>query len=125
MKLLFSIIIAIILFSIIYPITSFAGSGIISVQNVGLNVTANAAGLPSRSDITVIVGDVLAIVLGFLGTLFLVLVVIGGITWMTAAGNEDQVRKAKSMIMAAVLGLVVIFLSYTFARVLGSILSVV
>lgn len=38
--------------------------------------------------------------------------IYGGLTWMTAGGNSDKIRKGKDIIVWAVLGLVVIFTSY-------------
>src|SRR3989338_2300938 len=120
MKLLFSIIVAIILFSLIYPLTSLA---VININDTGLDVTVNAANLPSRSDISVVTGDVINALFSFLGSLFLILIIAGGIMWMTAAGSEEQIRKARSMITAAIIGLAVVLLSYTIARVIGTILG--
>lgn len=115
MKLLFVIITL-----LLYPILSLAA---IDVKNTGIDITVNYAGLPSRSDISAVTGDVITALLGFIGSLFLLLIIAGGILWMTAAGSEEQIRKAKSMITAAMLGLVVVLLSYAIAKVIGMILS--
>ena len=55
---------------------------------------------------------VIQAVLGFLGIIFVVLMIIGGIQWMTAEGNEESVKKAKNRIKNAVIGLVIVVLSY-------------
>ena len=43
---------------------------------------------------------------------FLLLSVYGGIVWIKAAGREEEVNRAKKIIVAAVIGLVVVFASY-------------
>ncbi|MFA5318262.1 MAG: hypothetical protein WC323_02200 [Patescibacteria group bacterium] len=51
-------------------------------------------------------------ILGLLGVIFLVLTIYAGFLWMTAAGNDDQVSKAKSIITAAIIGIVIIVAAY-------------
>ncbi|MFA6322287.1 MAG: hypothetical protein WCX71_02305 [Candidatus Buchananbacteria bacterium] len=50
--------------------------------------------------------------LGFLGIIAVLIILYGGFTWMTAAGNDEKVGKAKQIISAGVIGLVIIFVSY-------------
>jgi hypothetical protein len=47
-----------------------------------------------------------------LGVLFIVLIIYGGIIWLTAAGNEESVKKAVSTIKHAFIGLVIVLLAY-------------
>jgi len=50
--------------------------------------------------------------LGFVGVVFLILMIVGGLMWMTAAGNDERVNKAKSLITNAVIGMVIVFSAY-------------
>jgi hypothetical protein len=59
-----------------------------------------------------IIGNIIKALLGIVGSLALVVFILGGFTWVTAAGNEERVKKGKDMVMWAVLGLAVIFMSY-------------
>lgn len=52
------------------------------------------------------------ILLSFLGVIFIILMVYGGYLWMTAHGNEDQLTKAKKLITAAIIGLIVVLAAY-------------
>lgn len=38
--------------------------------------------------------------------------IIGGVMWMTASGNEQHVEKAKSLITNAVIGMIIVFSAY-------------
>ena len=58
------------------------------------------------------VGLIIQSALGLLGILFIILIIYGGIIWMTAAGNEESVKKATSTIKHAVIGLVIVLLAY-------------
>lgn len=63
-----------------------------------------------------LIGKVIEAVLGVVGSLALIMFIYGGITWMTAAGNEQSVTKGKNIVMWAALGLVVIFSSYALVK---------
>ena len=54
----------------------------------------------------------LRILLGYLSLVAVIFVLYGGITWMTAAGNDEKVMKAKKILTASVIGLTIILLSW-------------
>lgn len=58
--------------------------------------------------------------LSLLGTIFLILMVYAGILWMTAQGNDDKVSKAKDIIQAAIIGLVVVMSAYAITSFITS-----
>lgn len=43
-----------------------------------------------------------------LGALFMLLIIYGGWLWMSARGNDDQVSKAKAIIVGAVIGIAIV-----------------
>jgi len=51
-------------------------------------------------------------VLGIVGSLSLVMFIYGGIMFLISAGSADSVSKAKKIIIAAVIGLIIVFSSY-------------
>jgi len=59
-----------------------------------------------------ITGKFIFLALGVLGSLFLILTIYGGLTWMTAAGNEDKISKARSTVIHAVIGLIIVLVAY-------------
>lgn len=64
-------------------------------------------------------GQIVGLVLSFVGVVFLILMIYAGITWMTAAGNEQQVTKAKSLMINATIGLIVVFAAYAITSFIG------
>jgi hypothetical protein len=66
------------------------------------------------------VGQIVGLVLSFVGVIFLVLMIYAGILWMTAAGNEQQVAKSKSLMINATIGLIVVFAAYALTSFIGS-----
>jgi len=69
------------------------------------------AGLP-EFDITAKIGSIISTILGFVGILFLILMIAGGLMWMTAGGSEDKLGKAKKLITGAVVGMLIVFSAY-------------
>ncbi len=61
---------------------------------------------------TEVVGNVINVALGFLAFVALGLILWAGWQWMTAAGNEDKISSAKSTLIAAVIGLLIILASW-------------
>lgn len=59
-----------------------------------------------------IIGNIIYSILGFLGVICLLLMIVAGIMWMTAGGNEENAKKAKDIIKATFLGLMVILSAY-------------
>jgi hypothetical protein len=65
------------------------------------------AGLGERS-VALIVSDIIKILLSFLGVIFIVLIIYAGFSWLTSAGNEEKIEKAKKIMVSAIVGLVII-----------------
>ena len=84
----------------------------------GLNSVATNVYGTAVSDRTLEGTVVLVIngILGLLGIIFLVLVLYAGFLWMTAAGNEDQVTKAKSILTTSIIGIVIIVAAYAIVK---------
>jgi cytochrome bd-type quinol oxidase subunit 2 len=61
-------------------------------------------------------GTLINAVLGFLGLILVVLFIYAGVVWMTANGNEENITKAKTILSAAVIGLIIVFMSAGLAR---------
>lgn len=98
----------------------------------GLNTTAGQAftGNPgaSKSDLgssgiitslPVAIGRFVGAGLAFIGVVFLVLMIYGGFIWMVARGNEQDVEKAKGLIEAAVIGLIIVMSAYAITSYIG------
>lgn len=65
-----------------------------------------------EQDLQVTIGSLIRTILGFLGILAILLILWAGFLWMTASGNEDQVGKAKGILISALIGLIIILSAY-------------
>ena len=77
-----------------------------SVESVGAQIGLGDADLKE----TVI--NILNWLLGIMALVAVVMIIIGGFTWLTAGGNEEKVDKAKKIISAAVIGLIIVLLAW-------------
>ncbi len=75
-------------------------------QNIGL----------STRDIRETIALIINAFLGLLGLVMVVLMIYAGFLYMTSQGNEEQVTKAKAIIRNAIIGLIIITLSYAIVR---------
>jgi len=121
-KVLTFVVIAItIVFVIPFTFDLIKGEGALAL-NTGLEKTANAAGLPKTESIATIIGQVIYAILGFLGVVFIVLLIYGGFLRMTAQGDPNKIKQSMGIITSAVVGVIIILASYTItAFVLSSI----
>ncbi len=89
---------------------------LVSAQNVnfGINQISNTIGL-TASDPREVAARIINVLLGFLGIIAVVIVLYGGFMWMTAAGNEERISKAKQILTAGIIGLVIIIMAWAIA----------
>lgn len=78
-----------------------------------LGLRPGAASGLGNEDIRETGASIINVALTLLGTIMLLLVFYAGFLWMTAAGNDDQIGKAKSILSAAVIGLIIILSAYS------------
>ncbi len=96
--------------------------------NYGLDVTAKQ-GLgentvkPENSNISSMIGKIVGAALSFLGVVFFILIIYGGYMWMFSMGNEQTAGKAKDIIVAAVIGLVIVLAAYAITTYLAGALG--
>jgi len=77
----------------------------------------------NRTDPSIIIGKVIGAGLTFVGVIFLILIIYAGFTWMLARGNEAEAKKAKDLLVDAVIGLVIIMSAYAITAFIGSQLN--
>jgi len=65
-------------------------------------------------------GQIIGLVLSFVGILFLGLIIYAGISWMTANGNEQKVSSAKDMIINASIGIIIVLAAYAITTYIGN-----
>ena len=68
------------------------------------------------TDVTQLITTVINWVLGFAALIAVLFLIFGGIIYIASAGNKERAEQARKTILYAVIGLVVIVLSYFIAN---------
>ncbi len=98
-----------------YGLPAMALAQLGDLSNLGLNEFASNTNLGTNIELISTIARIINILLGFLGVIAVILVLLGGFKWMTAAGNEDKIGEAKKLMGAGVVGLVIILAAYAIA----------
>jgi len=77
---------------------AIGGGGITGTEEAGNGLTDKIAGIVNA-------------IIGVLGIVAVVVIILGGISYMTSNGDATKVKKAKDTILYGVIGLVIVILS--------------
>ncbi len=70
-----------------------------------------------------IVTKIIIFVLNFIGALAVVYLIIGGIFYLTSGGDENRTSMAKTIIMRAILGLVIVLLAWVIVNLISKAIT--
>ncbi len=117
--------IAIVLSVVFFIFYSFDSVLAIDKMIAGFNKSADGFGPggPPITDVPTAIGTIIGVALSFVGLAFFVLMIYGGFIWMFARGNEQDVEKAKSLIQAAIIGMVIVLSAYAITMMIGDVLT--
>jgi len=118
-KKIYIFIIATIIFTGIcsWSLNTQAQTSIVDTSN-----THYAQGNYTLDDFVILAIRVSRIILGIVGSLALIMFIYGGFMFLISAGSSESITKARKIIVAAVIGLVIVFSSYLIIKfVLSSI----
>ncbi|HNV12429.1 MAG TPA: pilin [bacterium] len=100
----------------VFPLVSLALTNPAAANDdvFGLNYVKNGdEGIAlGQKDPREMAAQIINTVLTLLGIVAVVIVLLGGFKWMTAAGNEDKIGEAKKLLGAGVVGLVIILAAW-------------
>jgi hypothetical protein len=91
-------------------------------DNPAKNLFFDIGGVGGNTPSTVI-GGLIVMFLGLAGTIATALIILGGVQYMISGTNEDLAKKGKSTVISAVVGLIIIILSYTIITVVMRVLQ--
>lgn len=103
-------ILTFLLLFLLLPLTTLAQDvnlGLEEAQNIGL-----PAGDGDVGSVIDIIVNLIRIFLSFMGLLLVIIIIYAGFTWMLSMGNEEKTAQAKRTLINAIIGIVLILLSY-------------
>src|SRR3989344_5803433 len=84
----------------------------VAFAQISIDLPTNFAGFSSQ-DLRTTIENIVRIILGFIGFIFLLLILYGAFMWMTSGGLQDRVNRAKKILASAVIGLVITLMAYS------------
>ena len=87
----------------------FAASPVLA--QFGLDKSGSSAGY-GKTNIYSTISTVISVVLSVAGLVFLAIMFYAGLRWMTARGNEEFISKAKDAMFGALIGFILVSVSY-------------
>ena len=84
--------------------------------------TTNLEDPTGGTELMDIVKNIFNVVIGIVGLIAVVMIVIGGISYTTSAGDSGKVKKAKDTILYGIVGLVISLLAFAIVNfVIGAL----
>ena len=91
----------------------YAATDICSQSNVPKEVRdANGCDGGSAANLEEVIVNIISGIVGALALVAVIFIVVGGINYMTSAGDAGKIQKAKSTILYAVIGLIIAVLAF-------------
>lgn len=73
---------------------------------------ANGCDNNTKDALPTVVQNILNVIIGITGIIAVIFIIIGGVQYMTSAGDAGKAKKARDTILYAVIGLVVVILAF-------------
>ncbi|OGE31063.1 hypothetical protein A2631_05280 [Candidatus Daviesbacteria bacterium RIFCSPHIGHO2_01_FULL_44_29] len=92
--------------------------------NISIKKSASGQGIDPGTSISTVISNIITIIFifGVLAVLFML--ITGAFNWITSGGDKENVGKARSRIINALIGLLVLALAFLIARVAGQIVHI-
>jgi hypothetical protein len=75
-------------------------------------------------ELPVLIGNIINVLLGALGIIFVGLIIYAGVLYFTDAGGEKGAKKAKEILKTAIVGMVIIIAAYAISNyVMGALVG--
>jgi hypothetical protein len=92
-------------------------------QGLGMFSGLFGNGLAAERTLPQLIVDVVQLMLIFAGAVAVIFVIIGGYLYITAGGNEEQSEKGKKSLINAIIGIVIIIMSYAIINVVQNTIT--
>lgn len=87
-------------------------------------VVEDATGVAAAANLESFISSIVGAMTIIAGLFFIFYFVMGGLNWVTAGGEAGKVSKARDQMVQAVIGMVVIVISYGLIGVIGRFLGI-
>jgi len=128
-KIVFSLV-SLLIFLTLFFILNQALSVSAATSSYGLDATIKAGKLQAPFNTAAVdanpgqllstkIGQIVGSIISFVGVVLMILIIYAGFLWMTASGNEKKTEQAKSILLSAVIGLIIVLSAYAITAFIG------
>ena len=116
------LILACLVAILVLPYLVFAADSSPITELKKIQPTSGYAEVTDENTAPKMAGRIVNALFGFLGIIFIILMLMAGMNWMTAAGDEAKVTKARDTIRRAIIGLIIVLSAYVITAYVGDLL---
>ena len=80
-------------------------------------------GVPTLKCLEPLFGNLLGALSGLVFVILLAMFILGSFNWLTAGDSADKLKKAQATFFSALVGLIIVAVSYLVLRIIGSFLG--
>src|SRR3989338_8940626 len=117
-KILFATVTLFFIFVITNAVLAFTDDYKSFLEQAGQTGTYKVSQQGQPGFIDTFLGQLITIVVSFVGVFFLGLTIYSGFQWMTAGGNEEKVTKARTRVINGIIGLAITELAFILTNTL-------
>jgi len=82
-----------------------------------LNVVGEVGYVTQKpANLQTVAGNILNVALGLMGIIFTIYLIYGGYLWIIAAGNKEEIDKAKKIITNSIIAVIIIFAAFAISN---------
>ena len=107
---------AVFLASLVWVVSFLAVPAMVGAQSDVFGLSYGEATGLGQQDPRETAANIIRAALGVLGIVAVVIVLWGGVLWMTAGGSEERVGKAKKILFAGLIGLIIILSAFALTQ---------
>ncbi len=106
------------------PLVAFADAVSEGLSGSGLrSIFGNSGRLGNSQSVMELITNVIRLMLMFTGAIAIIFLVYGGYMYITSAGSAESAEKGKNTVVNALIGIVVIALSYVLVTVVSNLVG--
>lgn len=108
--------------ALVSTISSLFVTGIVYAADTTINIEP-PSNINTYQDLTPLITNAITIVFAVAALLVFIMLIWGGIQWILSGGDKEAVGKARSRIIHALVGLVILALAFLILRVVGNLIG--
>lgn len=101
-----------------------SASSAFAAIDAGVKPPPNNSVIPPGTNLGALVGLFIAVIAVVAVLAALVFIIIGAFQWITSGGDKQKVESARNHIIAAIIGLVIVVLSFVIINVITQVLGI-